>query len=528
MAKMNSDAFLDLVRKSGLVEGEALGRILADLKSTAGDAALTDTDFVSKKLIDAGLITRWQCDRLLEGRHKGFFLKKYKLLDLLGTGGMSSVYLAEHTLMQRRVAIKILPKNRVEDTSYLARFHREALAAAQLDHKNIVRAYDIDNQDKTHFFVMEYVEGRDLQQIVKTEGPLDYIPAADYIRQAAEGLAHAHKAGLIHRDVKPANLLVDRKGVVKVLDLGLARFTEEDKASLTVAFDENVLGTADYLAPEQAIDSHGVDHRADIYALGCTMYFLLTGRPPFPEGTLPQRLMQHQKQMPASIRDFRPDVPIELVDICMKMIAKKPDQRYQTMFDVARWLNSWLATKGKGKAEDPGSQSSGHLLRGTRLGGGAPRKNVKPLQSRTLATETAFPKSAPVAPDEDYSLADTSPGANTPTIKGPGRAGKSDIFGSSSSKAYGKSAGKTGGNPGSGKKPPPLPQPLDDLPAASDAFQALSQLPPTVLMQHAPLANSHSHYQKPGETPLWIYIAGAMLAALVVIFLIMLVLGPMH
>ena len=525
MAKMNSEAFLDLVRKSGLVEGETLGRVLAELQSTAGDAALADTEFVSKKLIDAGLLTRWQCDRLFEGRHKGFFLKKYKLLDLLGTGGMSSVYLAEHTLLQRRVAIKILPKNRVEDTSYLARFHREALAAAQLDHKNIVRAYDIDNLDKTHFFVMEYVEGRDLQQIVKAEGPLDYIPAAEYIRQAAEGLAHAHKAGLIHRDVKPANLLVDRKNVVKVLDLGLARFTEEDKASLTVAFDENVLGTADYLAPEQAIDSHGVDHRADIYSLGCTMYFLLTGHPPFPEGTLPQRLMQHQKQMPPSIRDSRPDAPVELMDICMKMIAKKPDQRYQSMFDVARVLNSWLATKGKGKAEEPGSHSSGFLLKGTRLGG-APRKNVKPLSNRTVSTETATPKSAPLAPDEDYSLADTSPGANNPTIKGPSRAGKSDIFGGSSTKAYHKSAGnKTSGNPGSGKKPPPLPQPLDDLPAVNDAFQALNQLPQTVLMQHQPLAGSHSHYQSPGEIPLWVYIAGAILAALIVIFVVMLIVG---
>ena len=190
---------------------------------------------------------------------------------------------------------------------------------------------------------MEYVEGRDLQQIVKAEGPLDYIPAADYIRQAADGLAHAHEAGLIHRDVKPANLLVDRKDVVKVLDLGLARFVEEDQASLTVAYDENVLGTADYLAPEQAIDSHGVDSRADIYSLGCTMYFLLTGRPPFPEGTLPQRLMQHQRQMPADIREFRPDVPIELVDICMKMIAKHPEERYQTMSDVSQSLKSWLA-----------------------------------------------------------------------------------------------------------------------------------------------------------------------------------------
>jgi serine/threonine protein kinase len=522
MAKINSDAFLDLVRKSGLVEGEALGRLLAEQKSTAGDDTLTEADFVAKKLIDASLLTRWQCDRLLEGRHKGFFLKKYKLLDLLGTGGMSSVYLAEHTLMQRRVAIKILPKNRVEDTSYLARFHREALAAAQLDHKNIVRVYDIDNLDKTHFLVMEYVEGRDLQQIVKAEGPLDYIPAADYIRQAAEGLAHAHKAGLIHRDVKPANLLVDRKGIVKVLDLGLARFTEEDKASLTVAFDENVLGTADFLPPEQAIDSHGVDHRADIYSLGCTMYFLLTARPPFPEGTLPQRLMQHQKQMPQSIRDFRPDVPVELVDICMKMMAKKPDQRYQTMFDVARWLNSWLATKGKGKPEDTGSHSSGYLLKGTRLGGGL-RKNVKPLQTRTLAAEAPPLKTAPPAPDEDYSLADTSPGVNTPTIKGPSRASKSDIFDRSSSKSYAKSTVKPAGTSGDKKTPPP--QRLDELPSVSDAFQALSELPPTVLMQHQPIPGASSHYQKPGETPLWIYVAGSILAALVVIFFLLLLIN---
>jgi serine/threonine protein kinase len=522
MAKMNGQAFLELVRKSGLVEGEALGQLIAELKSTAGEDALADAEVVSKKFIDAGLLTKWHCDKLLEGRHKGFFLKKYKLLDEIGRGGMSVVYLAEHTLLKRLAAIKILPKNRVEDSSYLARFHREASAAAQLDHKNIVRVYDTDNLDKTHFLAMEYVEGRDLQQIVKAEGPLDYLPAAEYIRQAAEGLANAHKNGLIHRDVKPANLLVDKKGVVKVLDLGLARFTDEDKCSLTVAYDENVLGTADYLAPEQAIDSHGVDLRADIYSLGCTMYFLLTARPPFPEGTLPQRLMQHQKQMPASIRDFRPDVPVELVDICMKMIAKKPDQRYQTMYDVARWLNSWLLTKGKGKADDAGSHSSGHLLKGTRLGGG-PRGNLKPPPTtRTLAAD-ASPKTAITPPDEDYSLADTSPGvtsANMPTVKGPGRSGKSDIFSGSSMKSTSRSR-PSGSNVG--KRPPPLSQPLDDLPMASDAFQALNQLPPAVVMQHQPLTNVPSRSRKNDETPLWVFVAGSVLAALVVIFIILLI-----
>ena len=254
----------------------------------------------------------------------------------------------------------------MDDSSYLARFHREAQAAAALDHRNIVRAYDVDNDGSIHYLVMEYVEGRDLQHIVKDDGPLDYVAAAEYIRQAAEGLAHAHQAGLIHRDVKPANLLVDQKNVVKVLDLGLARFTDEDKASLTVAYDENVLGTADYLAPEQALDSHGVDARADIYGLGCSLYYLLTGHPPFPGGTLPQRLMMHQKQPPPSIYLDRPDAPHDLVDICMKMMAKKPDQRYQSTAEVATVLAQWLAAHGQ--AVEPGS--GGGLLLGAAGGGG--------------------------------------------------------------------------------------------------------------------------------------------------------------
>src|SRR5574340_843548 len=264
MAKSTVDSFLGKLRQSGLVENDQLDAALLELKRQAQGKPLYDTDGVARGLIDAGLITPWQCGKLLDGRHKGFFLGKYKLLDHLGTGGMSSVYLAEHVLMQRRVAIKVLPKNRIEDSSYLARFHREAQAASKLDHRNIVRAYDVDNDGDVHYLVMEYVEGRDLQAMVKQDGPLGYAAAADYMRQAAEGLGHAHDAGLIHRDVKPANLLVDQRNVVKVLDLGLARFTDEDRASLTVAYDENVLGTADYLAPEQAVNSHGVDARADI------------------------------------------------------------------------------------------------------------------------------------------------------------------------------------------------------------------------------------------------------------------------
>ena len=366
MTKPNAETFLDMVRRSSLVENDQVDALLSELKGRSGEAALDDVDFLADRFVEAGLITRWQCDRILEGRYRGFFLGKYKLLDILGSGGMSSVYLAEHVLMQRRVAIKVLPKNRVSDSSYLARFHREAQAAALLDHRNIVRVYDVDNVGDLHYLVMEYVEGSDLQQMVKRSGPMEYAAAADYIRQAAEGLACAHEAGLIHRDVKPANLLVDRQNVVKVLDLGLALVTgDEKKASLTVAYDENVLGTADYLAPEQAMNSHNVDGRADIYGLGCSLYYLLTGHPPFAEGTLPQRLMAHQKSPPPAISLDRPDAPSDLVQICMKMMAKKPANRYQTMQEVA--------------------QRAGLVAAGARAFDGLVRQRQRPVRRRRVA-----------------------------------------------------------------------------------------------------------------------------------------------
>ena len=366
MVIAKADKLLDLVQRSKLVSPERLEAFLAEFRASASAEQAEDSEFAIAKLIEGGLITRWQADRLREGRYKGFYLGKYKLLGHLGSGGMSSVYLAEHVVMQRLVAIKVLPQSRVEDSSYLARFRLEAQAAAKLDDRNIVRAYDIDNEDKIHFIVMEYIDGPDLQTYVKQNGVLPFELAAEYIAQAALGLEHAHEAGLIHRDIKPANLLVDSKGVVKVLDMGLAKFADSDKQSLTIAYDENVLGTADFLAPEQAMNSHNVDRRADIYSLGCTLYYLLTGHPPFPEGTLPQRLMAHQTKTPQSIFVDRPDAPSDLVAICQKMMSKSPDKRFQTAALVAEALRQWLAahrtapTKSTSPAAAPtGEKSSG-------------------------------------------------------------------------------------------------------------------------------------------------------------------------
>ena len=501
MAKPNVEGFIDLVRRSGLVEEDQFTAVLQDL--TPSSEGESDVDLLANRVVESGLITRWQADKLLEGRHKGFFLGKYKLLDLLGSGGMSHVYLAEHVLMQRRVAIKVLPKNRVEDSSYLARFHREAQAAAALDHPNIVRAYDVDNDGNNHYIVMEYVEGRDLQHIVKDDGPLDYVTAADYTRQAAEGLAHAHGAGLIHRDVKPANLLVNRKKVVKVLDLGLARFTGEDKASLTVAYDENVLGTADYLAPEQALDSHGVDARADIYSLGCSLYYALTGHPPFAEGTLPQRLMMHQKQLPPSIFKDRPDAPEDLVDICLKMMAKKPDQRYQSMGEIAQVLTDWLVAQGHAvESSGSGGSSSGHLVgvlsgeKATVVGGSSSvrGKSLRPGGGDHGADKRTHPSA----------LTDTASNLDHPTVV-KGSAGKPS----------------SGGSPPVQKrsqKPPPLKES-----SAADFIEDDELLPIAAMLKkrgELKAGDLEAYFARRKSTPTWLWAAaagGVLLAMLILL-----------
>jgi eukaryotic-like serine/threonine-protein kinase len=345
-ARMSGETFLSLVRQSGLLDPEVLKRHLKELQDRSID--FSDSAALATGLVERNALTRWQADKILVGKHKGFFLGKYRLMSHLGKGGMSSVYLAEHVLMRRRVAIKVLPQGRVDDSSYLQRFHREAQAVAALDHRNIVRAYDVDQEGAVHFLVMEFVPGQSLQELVARGGVVSPVVAAEYIRQAAEGLAAAHKAGLVHRDIKPGNLLVDEKGTVKLLDLGLARFSSDgdDASSLTIANEEKVLGTADYLAPEQALDSHLVDARADLYSLGGTLYFLLVGNPPFPEGSVAQRLMAHQTREPVSIGIKRPEVPETLVAIVEKLMKKKADERFQTAKEASAALFQWLAQHG--------------------------------------------------------------------------------------------------------------------------------------------------------------------------------------
>ncbi len=346
----NANAFLDRVQRSGLITKEEMSPLRQDLEAQGVD--LGDARKIADALVEQQALTRWQADKVLEGKHKGFFLGSYRLLRPLGRGGMGAVFLAQHEMMRRRCAIKVLPHSQIkEGSSVLKRFYVEAQAVAALDHQNIVRAYDVAVETKdgkdTHYLVMEYVEGHDLQTLVQDQGVLDYVDAAEYLRQTANGLAHAHEAGLIHRDIKPANLLVDTKGVVKILDLGLARFFDDSQqASLTKAFNETVLGTADYLSPEQALNSHTVDHRTDIYSLGCTAYFMLAGTPPFPDGTVAQRLVAHQVKLPDPIKEKRRDAPPSLLAIIDKMMAKRPEERFQSAADIATLLAGWLIEFG--------------------------------------------------------------------------------------------------------------------------------------------------------------------------------------
>ncbi len=251
-------------------------------------------------------------------------------------------------MLQRRVALKVLPRKLSNQSSALERFHREARALARLNHDNIVRVYDVDVHDKTHFIVMEFVQGFDLYRKVAKEGPLDEAIAANFIVQAAAGLSHAHDVGLIHRDVKPANMLIDQQGTVKLLDLGLALLQTDEDGSLT-ADPSKALGTADYISPEQALNSHELDSRTDIYSLGCSLYFLLTGRAPFGSGTSAERLLAHQLKEAEPINNIRISqnlVPVDerLVGICDRMMAKSPDARYSSAAEVAEALSPLAGT----------------------------------------------------------------------------------------------------------------------------------------------------------------------------------------
>jgi serine/threonine-protein kinase len=342
---MDRHTFLENLRKSGL---------LTDQELRAAVKRLPQTDrgrVVARAFVAWGLLTKFQAELLLIGRTNGFTLGQYRILDQIGSGGMGRIFKARHQTMNRLVALKVLAPQFVNTERARQLFLREVQAAARLSHPNIVTAYDADEVNGRCYLVMEYVDGPNLDQLVRQLGPLPIGLTCDLVRQAAHGLQCAFALGMVHRDIKPANLLVQRPAndtaavpcVVKILDFGLARLHAPEAVpaagNQTILTRANtIMGTPDFVSPEQARDMHQVDIRSDLYSLGCTFYYLLTGRVPFPGGTAVEKLVRHVGQQPTPVEELRPEAPPGVAAIVRRLMAKQPDDRFQTPAELAAAL----------------------------------------------------------------------------------------------------------------------------------------------------------------------------------------------
>lgn len=348
---MTRQAFLRELELSGLLLLPAVAQRLR-----RSDTRNLEPLDLARLLVRERYLTPMQANYLLTNRGQQLRIGPYVLLERLGHGGMSQVYKAQHLATHMVVAIKILDERHAQNPVALARFRREIAALRKLEHPNIVRALDAAEHEGRLFLVLEYVEGIDLLRLVKKVGPLPVQLAAYCIYQAASGLHHAHQHGIIHRDMKPSNILLEiirredpanavqrvTYGGVKILDLGLARFDAvRHLESTQITKLHAVMGTPDYMSPEQARDSHMADPRSDVYSLGATLYFCLAGRPPFPEGTPLDKLLRHQTEEPTPLTQLRRDLPADLVTLVQSMMAKDPRHRPQTALEVARRLAQW-------------------------------------------------------------------------------------------------------------------------------------------------------------------------------------------
>ncbi|NQT16407.1 MAG: serine/threonine protein kinase, partial [Planctomycetes bacterium] len=337
--------FVKALTASGLLSAD---EIEAFLDSLPDDKKPSDGADLAKELVRQKKLTRFQARAVYQGKTK-LILGDYVILDQIGEGGMGQVYKARHKVMKRVVALKTLPSAATKTERAVKRFHREVEVAARLIHPNIVTAYDAGESQGIHFLVMENVEGSDLTALVRTQGRLPVGVAVDYVIQAAKGLEYAHAEKVVHRDIKPSNLLLDRKGVVKVLDMGLARLNEaigdrDQTAEETLTGTGQAMGTIDYMPPEQAENTKTVDERADIYSLGCTLYYLLTGRATYHGDTTVSKLLAHREAAIPSLRAERPDVPEKLDAVFQQMLGKRPEDRQGSMTEVIAELEKCAST----------------------------------------------------------------------------------------------------------------------------------------------------------------------------------------
>lgn len=336
-----ANAFLGLLKKSKLLSSAQLDKFIRqhpfDEKASPAE--------IAGVLVADGLVTQFQADHLVGGRSRGFIVDHYKVLGVLGTGGMGRLFLAEDLQTGSEVALKKLAKRHETDAGMIARFRLEAKAGMALRHPNIVRTRELAQTEGIFgdlvYFVMDFVKGIGLEEMVAMNGPVDWPQACDIARQAAAALHHAHGQGMVHRDVKPANFLIDREGHVKILDFGLSlvrKGEDHDEFSLAMIFGHDCLGTADYIAPEQSLDSYQVDGRADVYSLGCTLYFALTGEVPFPTKRTADKVAAHRTKTARPLQELAPKIPDQVTAIVKKMMGRRPEQRFQNARQVYQAL----------------------------------------------------------------------------------------------------------------------------------------------------------------------------------------------
>jgi serine/threonine-protein kinase len=350
------DRLVEMIRDSRLLDASRIKTL-----STSLQTAYPESQLLAQQLVERGWLTDYQLKKVMQGYGADLILGPYVILERIGQGSMGDVFKAQRRKGGQVVALKVIRPDRRADGQALRRFRREVDAMARVSHPNIVSACDVDEIGVAHYYAMEYVDGANLDRIIAHNGPLPIAPACDYARQAALGLQHAHECGLIHRDIKPGNLLVARPtpeangvaapaglsaeaqgrfghwGIVKILDLGLARLADRN-AQPTLLSIGSSLGTVDYMAPEQIEDPTAVDIRADLYSLGCTLYEMLTGKPPFPEGSPVAKMTSHQSREAVPVEELRPETPAPMAVIVKKLMAKKPADRFQQPIDVSTEL----------------------------------------------------------------------------------------------------------------------------------------------------------------------------------------------
>ena len=327
--------FIESLRRSRLLTSEEVDAAVEKLGVCSDDGAVP----TAKAFVRSGILSRLQASRLLEGQHRGFFIDHFRIDDILGSGGMGWVYSATNLKTNEKVAIKMLTEKNDQDPGLLTRFQLEGRAGLMVNHEAVVRTQLMGHTQglfgDIHYMVMDQVEGIGVDEFVDLlGGPIKWKLACHIAYYAGAGLHHAHRKGLIHRDIKPSNILVDTTGTARVLDFGLSQVSNSDRSdefSLAMIFGQDCLGTADYIAPEQASDSFTIDHRADIYSLGATLYFMLTGQIMFPDcKSRTEKIDAQKNRQPVRIRNIRPDVPAEVEAIVNRMLAKDPADRYPT------------------------------------------------------------------------------------------------------------------------------------------------------------------------------------------------------